>query len=164
MAVDKFAYERPPEGLKLSAPEKGKLNRRNFEAYVKYLKNTGQKFPINQFGDINLSQIAVLCGFERQVFSKNKALGQRLNEEAETIGTDIVKGKDPELRVDNELKNLRKQLNDAKKDLMLAEEKIEGLQRQLIQVNSELKRSIKKNVEAAENLDYIVSTGRRFSL
>lgn len=159
-----FICEKPPEGVKLSGPEKGKLNKRNFDAYVKYLKNTGQKFPISQFGDINYSQIAELCGFDRQVFAKNKALKQQLHDEAKIIGTDAVEGKDPETRTDNELKNLKKQLSNARKDLALAEEKIEGLQKQLIQVNSELRRSEEDKEEAAESLDFMINTGRRFSL
>jgi hypothetical protein len=164
MKSSDFQCEKPPEGQKLSAPEKGKLNKRNFDAYVDYLKATGEKFPINQFGDINFSQIAELCGFERQVFSRNKVLKEKLDADVKFIGTDAVDGKDPESRVDNDLKNLRKQLSNAKRDLALAEEKIDGLQRQLITVNSELKRSDEEKEEAAESFAYMISTGRRFTL
>lgn len=165
MKTSDFECEKPPEGVKLSAPEKGKLNKRNFDAYVKHLRATGQKFPINnQNQDVNLSRISELCGFQRQVFANNKALKNKLEEEVKNIGTDAREGKDPETRIDNDMKNLRKQLSNAKRDLALAEEKIDGLQRQLIAVNSELKRSGEEKEEAAESLDYMISTGRRFSL
>jgi len=164
MKSSDFVCEKPPEGVKLSAPEKGKLNRKNFDAYVKHLKVTGQKFPISQFGDVNLSLIADLCGFQRQVWANNTALKERLDSEVKSIGTDAVEGRDPETRIDNDMKNLRKQLSNAKRDLALAEEKIDGLQRQLITVNSELKRSDEEKEEAAESLAYMISTGRRFTL
>jgi hypothetical protein len=164
MKSSKFICERPPEGVKLSAPEKGKLNKRNFEAYVNYLKETGRKFPISQFGDVNHSKIAELCGFERQVFSNNKSLKERLDAEVKSIGTDAVEGKDPESRVEIDMKSLRKQLSNVRRDLALAEEKIEGLQRQLIDRDSKLRRSVEQNEEVAESLDYMISTGRRFAL
>lgn len=159
-----FECERPGEGIKLSAPEKGKLNKRNFDAYVNFLRRTEKKFPINNFGDVNLSAIAELCGFERQVFSRNTALREKLDAEVKAIGTDAVAGKDPESRIDSDVKYLRKQLSDAKRDLSLAEEKIEGLQRQLIQLSSELKRSNLDREEVEESLEHMISTGRRFTL
>lgn len=164
MKSSDFKCEKPLDDEKLSAPEKGKLNRKNFDAYVKHLKAMGQKFPISQFGDVNLSLIAELCGFQRQVWSNNATLKERLDREVKSIGTDAVEGKDPETRIDNDMKNLRKQLSNSKRDLALAEEKIDGLQRQLISVNSELKRSDEEKEEAAESLDYMISTGRRFTL
>ena len=164
MGTKKFVCEKPPQGVELSGPEKGKLNKKNFENYVRHLRETGEKFPINHYGDINLSKVAKLCGFERQVFTRNKSLAQKLDEEAKSIGTDVVEGKDPESRLDTDLKNLRKQLNSAKRDLALAEEKIDGLQRQLIELNSELRRSIEEREEASESLDYMITTGRRFTL
>lgn len=164
MADKKFFCKKPPVGVKLSAPEKGKLNRHNFDAYVKHLEDTSQKFPISQFGDVNLSLIADRCGFQRQVWATNAALKEQLDSAVKRIGTDAVEGKDPETRIDHDMKNLRKQLSNAKRDLALAEEKIDGLQRQLIVANSELKRSDEQKEEAAESLDYMISTGRRFTL
>jgi hypothetical protein len=41
---------------------------------------------------------------------------------------------------------------------------VHGLQRQLILVNSELKRADEEKEEASESLDYMISTGRRFTL
>jgi chromosome segregation ATPase len=111
-----------------------------------------------------LSLIADLCGFQRQVWAKNAALKEQLDSAVKRIGTDAVEGKDPETRIDNDMKSLRKQLSNAKRDLALAEEKIDGLQRQLILVNSELKRADEEKEEASESLDYMISTGRRFTL
>jgi chromosome segregation ATPase len=164
MALNKFMCERPPAGIKLSAPEKGRLNKRNFCAYVKHLEASELKFPINQFGDINLSVISEQCGFQRQVFANNKALKADLDNAVRRIGTDVMEGQDTESRLDNDLKIQRKQLSDARRDLALAEEKIDGLQRQLVGMNTELKRSQESNEEATESLDYMISTGRRFTL
>ena len=102
--------------------------------------------------------------FQRQVWAKNAALKEQLDSAVKRIGTDAVEGKDPETRIDNDMKSLRKQLSNAKRDLALAEEKIDGLQRQLILVNSELKRADEEKEEASESLDYMISTGRRFTL
>ena len=164
MKSSEFECEKPPEGVKLSAPEKGRLNKRNFENYVKHLQKNGEKFPINQFGDVNTSLISDLCGFNRQVFATNQTLKEMLSEAVNRIGTAIVEGKDTETRLDGDIKRLRKQVSDAKKDLALAEEKIEALQRQLLERDAELKRSEQASREAAESLDHMISTGRRFTL
>jgi hypothetical protein len=164
MAANKFVYEKPSEGKKLSAPEKGRLNKRNLDVYVRHLEASGTKFPVNQFGDINLSLISEHCGFNRQVFANNKTMKDTLDEAVKRIGTGIAEGKDLETRLDGDIKRLRKQVNDNRRDLALAEEKIEALQKQLLGRDAELKRAQKIIHEASESLDHMIGTGRRFTL
>jgi len=59
---------------------------------------------------------------------------------------------------------LRKQLNDAMRDLALLEEKNAGLSKQLSLKRKEIKRLTKKSEEDAESLEFMLETGRRFSL
>jgi septal ring factor EnvC (AmiA/AmiB activator) len=134
------------------------------DSYISHLKETGSKFPVSQFGDVNISLISELCGFNRQVFGNNKGLQKILEDAVNLIGTTVIEGQDTESRLDGDIKKLRKQLSDAKRDLALAEETIEALQKQLMDRDVELKRSEEVNREASESLEHMISTGRRFTL
>ena len=116
---------------KISAVEKGKINKARYVEYVANLELTGQRFPINNFGDVNLSEIAFKCGFNRQVFSTNKSMKQQLEADVKRIGTNTnEKSSTPQSKIDNkdavrlmkfnELKDLeilalRKQINELQK-------------------------------------------------
>jgi len=43
-----------------------------YRAYVTRLEQSGEKFPINQFGDVNYSQIATECFSHLQWFSESE--------------------------------------------------------------------------------------------
>jgi len=159
-----FECEKPLEGTKLSAVEKGKLNRRNWDAYLKFLRNSKQKFPINQYGDVNLSLVAELCGFKRQVFANNKAFASELEDAVVLIGTELVEPKDPSGQMDDEIKLLKKQLSAQKRDVAILEEKNDGLSKQLMETRAELKKVKKQSLEADESLEFMIETGRRFTL
>ncbi len=159
-----FQYEKPPVGKKLSAPEKGRLNKKNLDNYIAYLKETGQKFSENQHGDVNESEVAEKCGFLRQVFATNKNMAKTLTDAVKEIGTTNVAGRDPQESQAQEVILLRKQLNDAMRDVALLEEKNAGLSKQLSLKRKEIKRLTKKSEEDAESLEFMLETGRRFSL
>lgn len=159
-----FQFKKPPEGRRLSAPEKGKLNKQNLDNYIAYLKETGEKFSENQHGDVNESEVAEKCGFLRQVFATNKNMAKTLSDAVKEIGTTNVAGRDPEESQAQEVVFLRKQLNDAMRDLALFEEKNAGLSKQITEMRKEIKRLKKKSEEDAESLEFMLETGRRFSL
>jgi predicted RNase H-like nuclease (RuvC/YqgF family) len=159
-----FKCQKPPTNKRLSGPEKGKLNKQNLLDYIKHLKKTGQKFPENQFGDVNESYVAEQCGFRRTVFSATSSMGDVLKNAVLTIGTETIDGKDPYERSNDEAKQLKKQLNDAKRDLAIIEEKNAALEKQLSQKRKEIKRLTKKTNEDAESLEFMLETGRRFTL
>lgn len=139
-----FQFKKPPEGRRLSAPEKGKLNKQNLDNYIAYLKETGEKFSENQHGDVNESEVAEKCGFLRQVFATNKNMAKTLSDAVKEIGTTNVAGRDPEESQAQEVVFLRKQLNDAMRDLALFEEKNAGLSKQITEMRKEIKRLKKK--------------------
>lgn len=74
---------------KVTAIEKGEINRARYAEYVATLELTGQKFPVNNFGDVNLSLIASICGFNRQVFATNKSMKEQLVKDVKRLGIDI---------------------------------------------------------------------------
>ncbi|MGK0270741.1 MAG: hypothetical protein ACI88H_001389 [Cocleimonas sp.] len=148
----------------LSRVEKGKLNIQNYDGYVERLRSTGQKFPINNFGDVNLSAVAKECGFLRQVFSTNKNMGAKLIIDVKAIGTDLVQGKAAETVMDQNVTLLKKQLNNSRKDLALAEETIDALKKQILYLETENKHLKHQSTEKNESFEYMIETGRRFTL
>jgi hypothetical protein len=148
----------------LSRVEKGKLNIKNYDGYVERLRSTGQKFPINNFGDVNLSAVAKECGFLWQVFSTNKNMGAKLIIDVKAIGTDLVQGKTAETVMDQNVTLLKKQLNNSRKDLALAEETIDALTKQILHLETENKLLKHQSTEKNESFEYMIETGRRFTL
>lgn len=157
-----FKYE--PAHPDISPRAKGKLNDKNYRAYVKFLKKHKLKFPSNDDGDVNIKAVAEICGFERQVFYVNKTLKPLLTENVIEIGTELVEGRDPSGALSEEVVELRKQLNDAKRDLALTEEEKEGLEKQLMEARKTIRQLEKNSAEEAESLEHIIETGRRFTL
>lgn len=143
---------------------KGVLNEKNYKAYVKFLEKHKLKFPCNDDGEVNLSAVAELCGFDRQVFYKNATLGPLLTKDAKRIGTDVIEGREQSGQLSEEVTELRKQLNDAKRDLALADEENDGLKKQLMEARNTIKKLEKGCTEDAESLQHMIETGRRFTL
>jgi hypothetical protein len=153
-----------PSWLGISPREKGELNKGNFEGYIKFLTDEKQKFPLNKLGDVNLLKIGKLCNFNRGVFYTNAHYSKRLDEAVKEIGTALVEGVETTTRMDDEMKILRKQLSDKKRDNALADEKIAGQKKQLMEARNEIKRLKKKSSEEKESLQNMIETGRRFTL
>lgn len=79
----------------VTAIEKGKINKARYAEYVATLELMGQKFPVNNFGDVNLSLIASTCGFNRQVFATNKSMKEQLAKDVKKLGIDIKEQRSP---------------------------------------------------------------------
>ncbi|HAS25117.1 MAG TPA: hypothetical protein DCR64_06115 [Vibrio sp.] len=149
---------------KISAVEKGAINKQRYSDYVSGLETEGRKFPINQFGDLNLTEIASACGFNRQVFSTNKSMKQQLISDAKRIGTELTDGKKQDDVLAKKAKASSEQVNKLMRDLSVAEEKISALQQQVMQLEVENKRLKNDKNEATASLEFMFETGRRFTL
>lgn len=149
---------------KISAVEKGVINKQRYADYVAELERNGRKFPINQFGDVNLTEIAKSCGFNRQVFTTNASMKKALADDVRRVGTEITEAQRPEAFLANKVKVKSDQINKLMRDLAIAEEKIHALESQVINLERENKLLKTESKEAADSLDYMLSTGRRFAL
>lgn len=159
-----FECIKPLDNEKLSAPEKGALNKKNLQSYIKHLMRTEQKFSVNQHGDINLTDVAKKCGFNRQVFATNASMAKLLDDAVKEIGTTIIEGQNPEDRQNEELIHVKKQLNNSLRDLALLEEKNAAFNQQIMELRNEIKRLKNQSNENAESLEYMFETGRRFTI
>lgn len=145
------------ESKNLSSVEK-------YRDYVARLESSGQPFPANQHGGVNLSKIAEECGFLRQVFHQNKTIAALLNEDSRRLGTELSKPRDTETYLTGRISDIEKAANQLRKqNLKLADEN-EALRRQVIELNSEIIRLQNTKDEAAESIDQMIQTGRRFTL
>jgi len=150
--------------IALSPHEKNKLNIQNYEAYIKDLETTGEKFPLNQFGDVNLTAVAQKCKFNRQVFSNNKHFQHRLTKDIERIGTDIHKGQDHRDR-DAEIAATKSQeASKLRRELDAKVQEIELLREELTKARDKILELENKQNEGELTLDEILSTGRRFTI
>jgi septal ring factor EnvC (AmiA/AmiB activator) len=149
---------------KVSAVEKGRINKANYVAYVAELKVTGKKFPLNQFGEVNLSGIAEACGFLRGVFSKNKFMKAQLDADILSIGTEVKEGVDQDSRLAQKAEEKAKEAGRLHKDLDAKVQEINSLREQI----DELKKCIRelecRSDEASLSMDELLDSGRRFTL
>jgi hypothetical protein len=149
---------------KVSAVEKGRINKANYAAYVAELKATDKKFPLNQFGKVNLSGIADACGFRRKVLYENKFMKKRLKEDILLIGTEIKEGVDLETRLSQKAEEKAKEASKLHKDLDAKVQEVNSLREQI----DELKKCIRelecRSDEASLSMDELLDSGRRFTL
>lgn len=143
----------------MTAVEKGKINKARYAEYVANLELTGQKFPMNNFGDVNLSLIASKCGFNRQVFATNKSMKQQLETDVKRIGTCIS---DPKPSAKNKLDD--KDITILMKTIDLKDLEILSLRKQ---INELLKAVQKLETNQSEHNaihEELLLSGRRFVL
>ena len=148
----------------LSPVEKGIINKKMYAAYVADLKAKGDKFPINNYGEVNLSRIAKECGFNRQVFSNNTSMKQALSDDVKLIGTDITKGSNKESRLAKKVNKESEESSRLKKELDARVQEIVALKEQIVKLEAEIQRhnSTVNRMDLAMN--ELLTSGRRFSL
>lgn len=66
--------------------EKESVNKSSYKSYVESLRKSGQRFPVNDDGAPNFSEIARQCGFYRQVLYNNKKLKELFKKDLAEIG------------------------------------------------------------------------------
>ena len=148
----------------ISKVEKGRINKQNYADYVATLEKEGKKFPLNQFGDINLSAIAEACGFNRQVFATNKGMAEQLKADVKRIGTILVAGESQDSALAKKAKASTMEASRLAKDLGVAEAKIKALQEQVMKLELENKQLKNGKEESEATLEHMLVTGRRFTL
>lgn len=144
-----------------------------YTAYVKHLAETGKKFPVNQFGEANLTKIAEDAKIRRQWFSemaekpfgeKNETLNSILKADIKRIGTDYFAPRDPDEELSKIADNRSREANQLRQMLEQKSKENELLRSE----NQELKervRVLENRVSETENgTEEMLDSGRRFSL
>ena len=149
----------------LSPNEKSKINRTNYAAYVANLEATNTKFPINQFGDANISLIAKTCGFSRDAFNNKRSfLAKALQEDISRIGTEVHSVDEKEDYLEKKAKTATKSASKREKELERATAEIETLREQIELLELENFNLKQKENESAERQEMMIETGRRIFL
>jgi len=139
-----------------------------YKAYIKSLKQSGGKLPTNQFGDLNLSAIALEIGNRRQWFSENskkimpdsdKTLESIIQHDMNQIGTEQKAGENADV-------SLSKQSSEAKKENGLLRRRIDQLTAEVAGLRAEneaikLEKQI-SNDESKESFNVMEESGRSF--
>ena len=149
---------------KPSAVEKGRLNKKNYAAYVADLEATGKKFPLNQFGEVNITAIAEASGFLRGVFAKNKKMKNQLEDDLKRIGTEITEGIDKDSRLAKKAEEKAIEASRLHKDLDAKVQEISLLRDQIDQLQTRIRELECRNDEATLSMDELLDSGRRFTL
>jgi hypothetical protein len=148
----------------VSPVEKGRINKANYVAYVAELKATGKKFPLNQFGEVNLSGIAKACGFLRGVFTTNKSLKQLLDSDILIIGTEIKDGAELDTRLSQKAEEKSKEASKLHKDLDAKVQEVNSLREQIDELKKCIRELESRSNETALSMDELLDSGRRFTL
>jgi septal ring factor EnvC (AmiA/AmiB activator) len=150
---------------KLSPNEKAEINRTEYAAYVANLEATNTQFPINQFGDVNITAIAESCGFKRGVLqNKNSLLGKRLRVDVKRLGTQIQEAIDNDSSLEKKAKKASVNASKLERELEKATAEIETLRLKLEEAEVKCFKLMEKQHEQTESFEYMLETGRRVFL
>jgi hypothetical protein len=141
--------------------------------YVLQLEQSGRKFPVNQFGDVNFSKVADECGNRRQWFSEcskkvftdgGDTLERIIQCDIRRIGSDFTPAKDPEPALidlaeskSREVSLLRSLLDQKAKENELLRQQIERLTAENRALNSSV-------CELTLQQEMLLDSGRAFIL
>lgn len=140
-----------------------------YQDYVNQLKESGEKFPSNNSGDINFTIIAKECGNRRQWFSENankvmgdtqKTLSQIIKNDLVSIGTALKSPKKPESILSDISEKIKKENNRLLKSLEQATAEIEKLRSQVEDLEFKLS-NVKR--ESDERFNEMSESGRSFN-
>ncbi|WP_042146269.1 MULTISPECIES: hypothetical protein [unclassified Pseudoalteromonas] len=158
---DEFAIE-----AKTVFPDVFQLTLSNKEKYqieINSWAKVGKKFPIDEFGNLDYKRLAVLCGIPTRALT-SASITPCLKKDVLRIGTEVSKGQSIEHMMEKKLTVTSSELNRYRKDLAIAQEKIDGLQEQILKLQKENRQLKNKSDEQEESLTYMLESGRRFSL
>jgi len=149
------------------------MNKKNpfqrYQDYVNQLKESGEKFPLNNFGDINFTIVAEKCGNRRQWFSENankvmgdtqKTLSQIIKSDSVSTGTTLKSRKKPETILSDISEKINKENNRLLKSLEQATAEIEKLRSQVEDLEFQL-GNVKR--ESDERFNEMSESGRSFN-
>lgn len=150
---------------KLSPNKKAIINKDNYAAYVANLEATGTKFPINQFGDANISLVAEKCGFKRGVLqNKDSFLGKVFQADLKRIGTEILSPEDKDSKLEVKAMLAAKNASKLEKELERVTAEVELLRDKLVVAHNEIQILKQCKLEDGERLEYMLESGRRVFL
>ncbi len=158
---DEFAVAAQEKFREIFKPIVSSLDR--YHSYIEEMDREGDKFPANESGELDYHKIAKLCGVTVKSLT-SVSIAPCLKEDSLRIGTEIHEGKSIEERMEQRNTVTSAVLSKVRKDLSVAQETIDGLQKQLLLLEKENRQLKHKSVEERESLDQILETGRRFSL
>jgi hypothetical protein len=134
-----------------------------YKAFVDGLSKAGGKFPTNADGDLDYKIVAKKCGITLASLT-SPSIASLLKKDVSRLGTENTAGQTVEARMDEHLQSTSSELNRCRKDLAIAQELIEGLKKQVLNLERENRQVKLQSTEQQESLAHIVETGRRFTL
>lgn len=147
---------------RLSPNLKAKINRDNYAAYVANLLATNTKFPVNQFGDANISLIAKECGFKRGVIqNKESLMGRQFQSDLERIGTEVSPAKNIESKLEAQTKKVTQNASKLERELERTTAEVEQLRKELALAQKEIILLRNSKEEDAHKFEHFLETGRR---
>jgi hypothetical protein len=138
-------------------------NLKHYSELISEMKATRKKFPINQFGEINISWVAKKVGCVREVL-RDGALSKMFLLDVAEIGIEIEIDNN---EIDRLSKKAQEKTVEASQLHKLAEKQrkeIEALREQVERLTEENRRLRYGMQEKDVNMDEMLRTGRRFYL
>lgn len=158
---DEFAVAAQKKFREVFKPIVSSLDR--YHSYVEEIERENKKFPANESGELDYHKIAKLCGVTIKALT-SASISPCLKEDTLRIGTEIHEGKSIEERMEQRNTVTSSELSKVRKDLSVAQETIDGMQKQLLVLEKENRQLKHKSAEERESLTQMLETGRRFSL
>lgn len=129
----------------------------NFTDYLIKLKATGEKLPINQVdGNVNISELARICGCKRGVFQKPKnKIGKMLKKAISDIGTQAKTNTQEESILKSQKAQAQRDSSKLSKELERVTAEVEKLREEnslLEQENRGLKNKLHGQINATESM------------
>ncbi|MAD74498.1 MAG: hypothetical protein CML20_06885 [Rheinheimera sp.] len=158
---DEFAIEVQKKFKNVFKPIISSLER--YHSYIEEMRLEGNKFPANESGELDYYKIAKQCGVTVKALT-SVSIAPCLEEDVLSVGTEVHKGSSIEERMEERNTVTSAALSKIRKDLSVAQETINGLQKQLLMLEKENRQLKCKSVEERESLEQMLETGRRFTL
>lgn len=141
---------------------KSSFNMNNYNLYVAWLKSTNQKFPVNQFGELNRSLISRICGFGRDIlYSATNPIRLALEHDLVKIGLELNTTRslraDPKCNKSDHSISFKYRLDTLNAELLSLKNEVAQLKNE----NSELKQKL---IEDSSIFTELTQSGRRFCL
>lgn len=143
-----------------AAPE----NRIRYKNYKDNLEATVQKFPSNQYGEVNKTEVARECGFNRQVLI-NGALKREFERDVCRIGVKRPSGLQG--KEEDRVKKAQENTRGASKleiNASNVNEEINFLRSEVQRLTEENRNLKYRMIEKELSFDEMLNTGRRFFL
>jgi hypothetical protein len=134
-----------------------------YHAYVEIMEQTGSKFPTDVDDDIDIIRLAGNIGIPASRLNSS-TFRKLLDDDINRIGTEVMAGKSVEELMEGSLMTTSKELSKCRQDLAVAQEKIDGLTKQNLKLQSEFRKLQKQSIEKEATLEHFIETGRRFTL